>query len=256
MYGNEADLRQRIVEIGRLMYQKGWIAANDGNVSVRLSSDRILATPTRVSKGMMREEDLIICDMEGNRVSGDRERTTEILMHLAIYQTRPDVQAVVHAHPPVSTGFAVAGRPLDLALLPEVVIYLGSVPLAAYGLPGTTELTEALKPFIPSYDALLMANHGVVTYGSDLWRAFFNMEMVEHFARISLVSELLGGPKVLPREEVQRLASARSRYGSQTPCSGQSGPVAAEDMADRQERLTVTREGLAAIVDELIRSRG
>jgi L-fuculose-phosphate aldolase len=206
---------------------------------------------------MMSEDDLIVCDMEGNKIEGVRERTTEILMHVTIYELRPDVQAVVHAHPPVSTGFAVAGRGLDLALLPEVVAYLGSIPLAAYGLPGTRELSESLKPFIPSYDALLMANHGAVTYGRDLYRAFFNMETVEHFARISLVAELLGGPKVLPREEVQKLMAARSRYGVQAPCGQQStGPITAEDAPQGRERLVVNREELAAIVDELIRVRG
>src|SRR3954452_10326387 len=208
-----SDLRRQIVEIGRLAYQKGWVAANDGNISVRLGPDRILATPTGVSKGMMAPEDLIICDCDGNKVEGSRERTSEILMHMTIYEMRPDVQAIVHAHPPVATGFAVAGRPLDLALLPEVIIGLGCIPLADYGLPGTAELSEALKPFIPTYDAVLMANHGAVCYADDLMKAFFRMETVEHFARITLVAELLGGPRVLPRLEVEKLLDSRARYG-------------------------------------------
>src|SRR4028118_313632 len=171
-----SDLRRQIVEIGRLAYQKGWVAANDGNISVRLGPDRILATPTGVSKGMMAPEDLIVCDLGGNKVEGVRERTSEILMHMTIYEMRPDVQAIVHAHPPVATGFAVAGRPLNLALLPEVIVGLGCIPLAGYGLPGTPELSEALKPFIPSHDALLMANHGAVCYADELMKAFFRME--------------------------------------------------------------------------------
>jgi len=254
MPSNETELRRQIVEIGRLMYQKGWIAANDGNITARLGSDRILSTPTAISKGMMREDDLIVCDMDGRKVSGPRECTTEILMHTAIYAMRPDVHGVVHAHPPVSTGFAVAGRPLDRALLPEVVIYLGSVPLAGYGLPGTPELSESLKPFIPSYDALLMANHGVVAYGAGLMRAFFNMEVVEHFARITLVAELLGGPRVLPRDEVRRLAVARERYGAAS--RPQAEPVAAEDLEPVRDSAQVRREEIAAIVDELLRVRG
>ena len=230
----EKDPRRQIVELGRLAYQKGWVAANDGNISVRLGADRILATPTGVSKGMMDPEDLIICDLDGNKVEGDRERTSEILMHTTIYQMRSDVRAVVHAHPPVATGFAVAGRPLNLAFLPEVIIGLGCIPLADYGLPGTPELSEALKPFIPTYDALLMANHGAVCYADDLMKAFFRMETVEHFARITLVAELLGGPRVLPRVEVEKLLDSRSRYGVQTRKGMEPGcPLTAEDSALR-----------------------
>src|SRR5688572_3496759 len=164
----ESELRRQIVEIGKLLYQKGWVAANDGNISARLSPERMLATPTGVSKGLMREDDLIVCDMQGRKLEGRRERTSEILMHLTIYEARPDVQAVVHAHPPVATGFAVAGRALDQALLPEVIVNLGCVPLASYGLPGTGELSDTLRPYIGDYDALLMANHGAVAYGCDL----------------------------------------------------------------------------------------
>ncbi len=213
MVKTEREYREDIVEIGRLVFQKGWVAANDGNITIRLDAERILATPTGVCKGMMHADDLIIVDMNGNKISGRRERTTEIAMHLKIYELRPDVRAVVHAHPPVATGFATAGRALNLALLPEVVIGLGCVPLAAYGLPGTPALTEPMIPLIPNYDALLMANHGAVCYGEDVFKAYFRMETMEHFARITLVAELLGGPKVLPRNEVNKLLDSRSRYG-------------------------------------------
>ncbi|MBC8167290.1 MAG: class II aldolase/adducin family protein [Bryobacteraceae bacterium] len=254
MSQTESELRQQIVEIGRLIYQKGWVAANDGNITARLGPDRILSTPTQVSKGLMREEDLIVCDMLGNRVQGTRERTSEILMHLTIYEMRPDVMAVVHAHPPVATGFAVAGRALNQALLPEVIINLGSVPLTDYGLPGTSELSEKLRPFIPSYDALLMANHGAVTCGADLFRAFFNMETVEHFARITLVAELLGGPKPLPRDEVDKLWDARSRYG--LPERAGIGSVCpASQEPDASASRYVTRDEIAVIIDEFLRVR-
>src|SRR5690349_9548222 len=129
----ERELRDDIVEVGRLVFQKGWVAANDGNISFRLDEGRVLCTPTMICKGMMKPDDLIICDLQGNKLEGRRERTSEIMMHLTIYQMRPDVRAVVHAHPPVSTGYAAAGRSLNQALLPEVVIGLGCVPLAAYG---------------------------------------------------------------------------------------------------------------------------
>jgi L-fuculose-phosphate aldolase len=202
---------------------------------------------------MMDPEDLIICDLDGIKVEGDRECTSEILMHTTIYQMRSDVRAVVHAHPPVATGFAVAGRPLNLALLPEVIIGLGCIPLADYGLPGTPELSEALKPFIPTYDALLMANHGAVCYADDLMKAFFRMETVEHFARITLVAELLGGPRVLPRVEVEKLLDSRSRYGVQTRKGMEPGcPLTAEDSAPREQSLSLTRAELMNIVEDAI----
>lgn len=235
MSKTEHEHRQDIVEVSRLIYEKGWVAANDGNISVRLDEHRILCTPTSISKGKVTAEDLIICDLEGNKLEGRRERTSEIAMHLTIYSLRPDIHGVVHAHPPVATGYATAGRPLNLALLPEVVIYLGCVPLASYGIPGTPALTEGMLPLIPKYDALLMENHGSVSYGRDVWQAFYRMEMVEHFARINFVAEMLGGPKVLPRVEVEKLFEARKRYNVNCPNGLEPGmPLVAEDLADSQ----------------------
>ncbi len=258
MAKGEQEYRQDIVEVGRLVYQKGWVAANDGNITIRLDSQRILSTPTGISKGMMHVDDLIILDNDGRKIAGKREGTTEILMHLTIYKMRPDVQAVLHAHPPVATGFATRGRSLDKALLPEVIIGLGCVPLAAYGLPGTPELSKPMIPLIPKYDAILLANHGAVTYGDDVWRSFFRMETVEHFARINLVAELLGGPQVLPREEVSKLFDARLRYGVKSRAAAEPGcPVVAEDLGeesgDGEERFLVTRSELIALVDEAMR---
>jgi L-fuculose-phosphate aldolase len=257
MSKTERELREDIVEIGRLVYQKGWVAANDGNITIRMGPDRILATPTGVSKGMMKPEDLIIVDMKGNKIEGRKERTSEILMHITIYEMRPDIFSVVHAHPPVATGFAAAGRPLNLALLPEVIIGLGCVPLADYGLPGTPALTEPMLPYIPKYEAIMMGNHGAVCYGEDVYKAFFRMETVEHFARISLVAELLGGPTVLPRLEVDKLLDSRTRYGVKSRAGAQPDcPVVAEDLDGAQEKFVVTREELVALVDEAMRARG
>jgi L-fuculose-phosphate aldolase len=180
-------------------------------------------------------------------------------MHLTIYSMRPDVAAVVHTHPPVATGFAAAGRALNQALVPEVVITLGCIPLAAYGLPGTPELTEPMLPYIPKYDAILLANHGAVCYADDVWKAYFKMETLEHIARIALVAELLGGAKILPRAEVEKLLDSRSRYGIKAPAAGEPGcPVAAEDLpglAGLPERFEVTREELIALVNEAMRAR-
>ena len=257
MSKTEQEFRQDIIDVGKLVYQKGWVAANDGNISIRLEKNRILCTCTGISKGMMTPDDLIVCDLDGNKLEGSRERTSEIAMHLTIYQMRPDVLSVLHAHPPVATGFAVAGRPLNLALLPEVILGLGCVPLADYGLPGTPALTEGMLPFIPKYDAILMGNHGSVCYGEDVYKAFFKMETVEHFARISLVAELLGGPKVLPKDEVDKLFDSRTRYGIKSRASLEPGcPVVAEDIGSGGERFEVTREELIALVDEALRARG
>ena len=217
----EQQQRQDILDVGKLIYQKGWVAANDGNISVRLDDGRILCTCTGVSKGMMTPADIIVCDLEGNKIDGARERTTEIAMHLTIYEMRPDVSAVLHAHPPVATGFAVAGRPLTMALLPEVIVSLGCVPLAEYGLPGTPALTAGMLPLIPKYDAILMANHGVVTFGSSVESAYMKMETVEHFAKIALVTHLLGNEQPLGEKEVEKLHEVRHRYngGGGTPAA-------------------------------------
>jgi L-fuculose-phosphate aldolase len=253
----EQQFREDIVKVGHLMFDKGWVAANDGNVSIRMDDGRILATPTGVSKGMLTADDLILCDLRGDKLCGERERTTEMGMHLTIYNLRPDVRSVVHAHPPVATGFAAAGRALDVALLPEVVISLGWVPLAEYGLPGTPALTQGMLRYIPKYDALLMANHGVVSYGDDVFQAFSRMEIVEHFARITLVAELLGGAKALPRVEVEKLFDSRLRYQvkSRNHMEPRS-PLAAEDMPEKSEKIEITREQLLSIIDEALKVRG
>jgi len=256
MVKTERELRQDIVDIGRLVYQKGWVAANDGNITIRMDQERILATPTGVSKGMMHADDLIIVDMKGDKIHGRKERTSEILMHLTIYEMRPDIRSVVHAHPPVATGFAAAGKPLNLALLPEVIIGLGCVPLAGYGLPGTPALTDPMLPLIPKYDAIMMGNHGAVCYGEDVFKAFFRMETTEHYARIALVAELLGGATVLPKTEVEKLFDSRTRYGVKARAGIQPGcPLSAEDMA-AQDKFVVTRDELVALVDEALKARG
>ena len=257
MSKSERELRQDIVDIGRLVYQKGWVAANDGNITIGLDKDRILATPTGVSKGMMHVDDLIIVDHKGTKIEGRKECTSEIMMHCTIYNMRSDIHSVVHAHPPVATGFAAAGRPLDQALLPEVIIGLGCVPLAAYGLPGTPELTAPMLPYIPKYDAIMMGNHGAVSYGEDVYKAFFRMETMEHFARIALVAELLGGANVLPKTEVDKLLNSRTRYGVKTRAGSEPGcPVVAEDLEQDGEKFYVTRDELVALVDEAVKARG
>ena len=208
----ERTHREEIVRYGRMLHERGFVAPMDGNLSVRLPDDRILVTPTCVSKGAMRPADMVIVDLEGERLAGRRNVTSEIGMHLLVYRMRPDVQAIVHAHPPTATGFAAAGMALTEPLVCEVVMGLGCIPLARYGTPGTSELAQTLEPYVPDYDAILMSNHGVVTYGDTLEHAYMKMETVEHFAQIALVTHMLGRQQPLKEVEIEKLLLARSRY--------------------------------------------
>jgi L-fuculose-phosphate aldolase len=215
----ETQLRSDIVEVGRRLWTRGFVASNDGNISARLGPDRLLMTPASVSKGFMTPEMMVVTDLDGRLLAGPpgRQPSSEILMHLVAYQERADIGAVVHAHPPLSTGFAVAGIPLDRAVLAEVVTTLGSIPIAAYGTPSTRELAETVRPYVRLHDGLLLANHGALALGRDLYSAYYKMETIEHFARISLVARLLGGERLLSREEVVRLQDLRGRYGIASP---------------------------------------
>ena len=211
----EQQHRDEIVRFGKLLHQTGLVAATDGNLSVRLENGHILCTPTLMSKGLMEPEDLVVVDQQGKKVSGGREVSSEIAMHLFIYGRRPDVGGVVHAHPPTATGYAAAGIALDSALCSEIIVTLGSVPLANYETPGTPELAEALAPLLAEHDAILMANHGVVTCGADLLNAYMNMETVEHFAKIALVTHLLGKQQPLSDQHVDKLREMRLKYHTQ-----------------------------------------
>jgi L-fuculose-phosphate aldolase len=222
--GSEDTLRRDIVEVGRRLHARAYVASNDGNISVRMPGDRILTTPKSVSKGFMTPEMMVITDLSGTKIAGERDASSELLMHLAIYQSRPEINAVVHAHPPVATGFAVAGIPLDRAVLAEVVTTLGSIPIAEYATPSTQELADAVRRYIKAHDGLLLANHGAVTAAGELFAAYYKMETIEHFARISLVARLLGREHLLSREEVDRLQGLRGMYGIASPA-----PICADD---------------------------
>ena len=214
---HEERLRADIVEIGRRLHERGYVASNDGNISVRLEGERLLTTPTGVSKGFMTPDMMVTTDMSGQKLAGDRNPSSEILMHLAVYENRPEIVAVVHAHPPTSPGFAAAGVPLDKAVLAEVVTTLGSIPIADYGTPSTNELADAVREHIRAHDGLLLANHGALTVADALFPAYYKMETIEHFAKISLVARQLGGERLLSREEVSRLQGLRDRYGITAP---------------------------------------
>jgi L-fuculose-phosphate aldolase len=223
-----AQLRADIVEVGRRLWSRGYVASNDGNISVRLDDGRLLMTPASVSKGFMTPEMMVITDLDGTLLEGapGRKPSSEAQMHLVVYRNRPDIHAVVHAHPPLSTGFAVAGIPLDRAVLAEVVTTLGSIPIADYGTPSTRALADAVEPYVKAHDGLLLANHGALALGPDLFGAYYKMETIEHFARISLVARMLGREHLLSRQEVDRLQQLRGTYGIAAPapiCSDPSG---------------------------------
>jgi L-fuculose-phosphate aldolase len=222
---NVESLRADIVEIGRRMYARGYTASNDGNISVRIGTDRLLMTPKSVCKGFMTPDMMCVTDLDGKKVSGDRDPSSEALMHLEVYRQRPDVNAVVHAHPPTATGFAVAGIPLDRAVLAEVLTTLGSIPLAAYATPSTAELPDAIRQYIKAHDGMLLANHGALTVGPDLYSAYYKMETIEHFAKISLVARMLGRENLISREEVMRLQELRGTYGIKAPAPICADPV-------------------------------
>lgn len=246
----EEEHRCDICAVGRWIHDRAYVASTDGNISVRLDPRRVLTSPTQVSKGMMSPDDMVVTDLSGNKLSGHRNPSTEIAMHLLIYRLRPEVNAICHAHPPTATGYAAAGLPLNRAILAELVVSLGCIPVARYGTPGTRELTDAIEPLVPDYDAILLANHGVVTYGPDLLTAFFRMETTEHFARVALITELVGKEVLLSNKDVEKLLAIRARYGIQSALApGATGLVTSDD---RTERITLTRGELEALIDEAV----
>ena len=208
-YQTERDL---ICRIGRLLYDRGYVAANDGNISVRCG-DRLVMTPSGVSKGRMTPDMLLVTDLEGNVLEGNRHPTSEGKMHLAVYRHRPDVRAVVHAHPPVSTAFAACRKGLETPYLAELVVGLGTVPCTpGFAMLSTEEVPESVVPYLPDHNAVLLANHGSLTWGGDLWEAFDRMETVEHTAKIVLNIQTLGGGVPLTEEEVACLRSMTGMY--------------------------------------------
>ena len=209
---DEQTARREIVNIGRLLYERSYVVSSDGNVSVRLDDGRIVATPTMICKGRMTEDSLAVTDGAGKPL-GNRRPSSELAMHLLIYQERPDVMAVCHAHPPHGTAFAVAGLAIDQPILSEVILTLGCVPLAEYGTPSTEELSQAMRPLLKHHNALLMANHGAVAYGADLWQAFDRLETLEHTAKIAILSRVLGGSRNLSPDAIEKLINVREAAG-------------------------------------------
>jgi L-fuculose-phosphate aldolase len=266
---DEQTARREIVRVGQLMYERSYVVSSDGNVSVRLDDGRIVATPTMTCKGRMTEDSLAVTDISGKPLS-DKKASSELAMHLLIYREREDVRAVCHAHPPHGTAFAVAGLAIDQPILSEVILTLGCVPLAEYGTPSTEELTAAMQPLVKHHNALLMANHGAVAYGADLWQAFDRLETLEHTAKIAILSRMLGGSKNLPAAAIEKLINVREAAGylgenarcqacgylheTQLACSTGERPAAGRDAraaaSNGAGKIALTREELVELLSQ------
>ena len=212
---SEMDIKIEMCEIGKRVDNRGMVAANDGNFSVKLSDNEFLCTPTGVSKGFMTPEYICKVDAEGNVIEANEgfKPSSEIKMHMRVYKEREDVKAVVHAHPMYATTFAVCGLPLTEPIMPEAVLSLGTVPLAKYGTPSTMEIPDAVSEYLPYYDAVLLENHGALSYADSLMGAYHKMESLEFYARLLYQAKMLGGPKELTDEQVKRLYGMRRQYG-------------------------------------------
>lgn len=251
MTKSESEYRRDIIDVCKRIYQKGFVASSDGNVTVRVSEDEILATPTGMSKGVLSPDQLIKVNMKGEVVTGFLKPSSELKLHIRVYEARPDVSAVVHAHPPISTGFAVAGIALDQMAIPEVIATLGRIPLAPYATPTTDELAHSIDELICKCNAILLANHGVLTVGSDVYSAYYTLERVEHSAYIIWVARMLGGEKALSKEEIDKLIEVRRKTGVYATCplrtdsEKQSQP---EEHADSK----LDEQGLAELIARAI----
>ena len=206
---DERALRDHLVEIGRRLWQLNMVAANDGNISVRLDDGSFLTTPTGVSKGFMDPDSLLVVGSEGEVLAGEGLPSSELRMHLSIYQVREDVNAVVHAHPVYATAYAIAGTPPDVEMLPEAVVILGEIGLAPYGTPSTEEVVDVVRPLAQFHDTILLSNHGALTLGRDLTEAYFRMESLEHFCQIHRLVDQTGSRKRLSQRDLAKLWDMR-----------------------------------------------
>src|SRR5438128_3050719 len=214
---NEYKLKEQICEIGRRLYARGFAAANDGNITVRINEREFLCTPTMVSKGYMKPDDICKVDADGKQLAGKRKRTSEVLVHLAVYKNRPDVHGVVHCHPPHATAFAVAHEPIPKCILPEVEVFLGEVPIAIYETPGDNRLPETIVPYVKDCNTILLANHGTVSWGPTLALAYFNTEIIDAYCKILLLAKQLGRINYFTEKDTAELMQFKKRIGYDDP---------------------------------------
>src|SRR5580692_8192250 len=214
---NERQQRDFICEIGRRIYAKGFAAANDGNISIRLNDREVLCTPTMVSKGFIKPEDLCVVDYEGNQVRGTRKRSSEILLHLSVYKHNPKVNAVVHCHPPHATAFAVAREPIPKCVLPEVEVFLGEVPMSVYETPGGQKFADTILPYTKDCNTIILANHGTVSFGPDVEKAYFNTEIIDAYCNILILARQLGRINYFTPQQTRELLDLKKRIGYDDP---------------------------------------
>ena len=247
---SEFELRRAICDIGRRIWTRGFVAANDGNISVKLDDNHLLTTPTGVSKGFMTPDMIIKVDRQGKKISGRLEPSSELKMHLAVYEMRPDVNSVVHAHPPHATAFAVTGMPIYKPIMPVVIICFVWIPVAPYGTPSTEELAETIRDHLGCHDAVLLENHGALTVGTDLTNAYFKMETIELTAQISLIARMLGGEREISPENVDKLIEVRKKMGirGRHPAVTESCP--SSPLVDEEGRMIASGQSDSRISDE------
>ncbi|MDX2175177.1 MAG: class II aldolase/adducin family protein [Candidatus Sumerlaeia bacterium] len=226
----EQRLREAFCEVGRRVWDRGYVASNDGNFSQRVGENRVLATPTMSSKGFMRPEDMVVVDLDGRQLEGHRRLTSEIKAHLFIYRERPDVRCVVHAHPPHGLAFAIARRPLPRCVVAEAEVNLGPVPLVPYATTGTWDFARSLAPWVRNHDAFLLANHGAIVVGHDPFDAYYRLETLDQYARILLNALQLGDLHTLDLDSMEELLSLKERMGSADPRRHAETPVCGDDV--------------------------
>jgi L-fuculose-phosphate aldolase len=251
---SESQIRHDICEVCRRIWVKNMVAANDGNVSVRINENEVLITPTGVSKGFITPDQLLKVDLQGKKISGELNQSTESKMHLRVFQRRPDIKAVVHAHPPAATGFAIAGIALDKCVLPEIVLTMGTIPLVEYGTPSTHEIPDSLEKYLPDYDAFLLQNHGALTIGPDIFAAYFKMEALELYSQILLNACQLGNINVISEEQYKKLQQVRENLNirGKNPGCQTCEFAALKAMKDRDQFSSLSIEDLTKLIAEVI----
>jgi len=253
----ESQHRADIIEICKRVYRNGWVAANDGNISIKMDADTVLCTPTGMSKGYLTPDQLIKVDMSGNKIEGELNPSSEVKVHIDVYKNKENINSVVHAHPPYATGFAVAGLALDQCIIPEIIVSLGSIPLAKYGTPSTFEIPEHVREYLKDHNVFLLENHGALSIGEDVYQAYYRMESLELFAKINLIARLIGNVNVLNEEEVRKIIGIRKQFGLESTdypgCRINGKFVKSEESeGNSSARIEITKDELVKLITTVV----
>ncbi len=267
----ESQHRNDIIEICKRVYSNRWVASNDGNISIRIGPNAVLCTPTGMSKGYLTTDQLVKVDMDGNKLEGELEASSEVKIHLDVFKNKEGINSAVHAHPPYSTAYAVAGIPLDQCVIPEIIVSLGSIPLTKYGTPSTMEIPDNIRDYLGDYNAFLLENHGAFAIGGDVYQAYYRMESMELFARISLLAQTLGNVNTIKEENVQKIMDMRSNWikdeggyagcridgkfigsngNGRSPDSGGSGNI--DTAVNGDDMITIRKSELVDMVSKIV----